>query len=76
MLKLKITKIGNSLGVVLPEETLARLKVEQWGFVFLHRGAGRVPRHRSMMKKLGVQIAEGSRDSCASSGNTFRALAK
>lgn len=29
MLKVKVTTIGNSLGVVLPKETLARLKVEK-----------------------------------------------
>ena len=29
MLELKIRKIGNSLGVVLPKESLARLKVRE-----------------------------------------------
>ena len=29
MLELKIRKIGNSLGVVLPKESLARLKVKE-----------------------------------------------
>lgn len=34
MLKLKIRKIGNSLGVVLPKETLARLKVKEGETIF------------------------------------------
>lgn len=29
MLELKIRKIGNSLGIVLPKESLARLKVKE-----------------------------------------------
>jgi putative addiction module antidote len=29
MLKVKVTQIGNSLGVILPKEALARLKVEK-----------------------------------------------
>lgn len=29
MLELKVRKIGNSLGVVLPKESLARLKVKE-----------------------------------------------
>jgi putative addiction module antidote len=32
---LKVTKIGNSLGVVLPKEALARLKVEQGDALYL-----------------------------------------
>ena len=29
MLELKVRKIGNSLGIVLPKESLARLKVKE-----------------------------------------------
>jgi putative addiction module antidote len=32
---LKITRIGNSLGVVLPKEALSRLKVEQGDALYL-----------------------------------------
>jgi putative addiction module antidote len=32
---LKITQIGNSLGVILPKEVLARLKVEKGDQIFM-----------------------------------------
>jgi putative addiction module antidote len=32
---LKLTQIGNSLGVVLPKEALARLKIEKGDEIFL-----------------------------------------
>ena len=35
MVPLKITRIGNSLGVVLPKETLSRLQVEQGDALYL-----------------------------------------
>jgi putative addiction module antidote len=35
MLALKITKIGNSLGLPLPKEALAKLRVEQGDTVYL-----------------------------------------
>jgi len=35
MLALKITKVGNSAGLVLPKEALAKLRVEQGDTVFL-----------------------------------------
>ena len=35
MLKLKISKIGNSAGLLLPREALAKLRVEQGDSVFL-----------------------------------------
>ena len=35
MLKLKISKIGNSAGLLLPREALAKLRVEQGDCVFL-----------------------------------------
>lgn len=34
MIKLKVTKIGNSLGVILPKEALARMKVESGDALF------------------------------------------
>lgn len=39
---LKIIKIGNSAGVVLPKEILARLRVELGDELFLTEGPGRV----------------------------------
>ena len=35
MFTLKLTQIGNSLGVVLPKEALARLKIEKGDEIFL-----------------------------------------
>jgi putative addiction module antidote len=35
MLALKLTRIGNSVGVVLPKEALAKLQVEQGDTLFL-----------------------------------------
>lgn len=35
MANLKLTQIGNSVGVVLPKEVLARLKVEKGDTLFL-----------------------------------------
>jgi putative addiction module antidote len=35
MQTLKITQIGNSLGVILPKEILARLKVEKGDQIFM-----------------------------------------
>jgi putative addiction module antidote len=35
MVKLKLTTVGSSTGVVLPDEVLARLKVEKGDTVFL-----------------------------------------
>ena len=35
MLALKLTQIGNSVGLILPKEVLARLKLEKGDTVFL-----------------------------------------
>ncbi len=35
MLKLKLTKIGSSVGVILPKEALSRLKVDKGDTIFL-----------------------------------------
>ena len=39
MLKLKITKIGSSTGMVLPKDALSRLKVSKGDSVFLTESA-------------------------------------
>jgi putative addiction module antidote len=39
MLKLKVTSLGSSTGMVLPKEALARLKVAKGDFVFLTESA-------------------------------------
>lgn len=74
MIKLKITKIGNSFGVVLPKEALARLKVEQGGSLFLTE----LPdgyRISVYDEELGVQLAE-ARDIMRKRRNALRELAK
>ena len=40
MLALKITKIGNSLGLLLPKEAVARLHVEEGDTVYLTESSG------------------------------------
>lgn len=37
MVALKLTKIGNSTGVILPKEVLAEMKLEQGDSIFLTR---------------------------------------
>jgi len=39
MTALKLTQIGNSVGVILPKEVLARLKVEKGDTVFVTEAA-------------------------------------
>jgi putative addiction module antidote len=42
MHKLKLTQIGNSVGVILPKEVLARLKVEKGDTLFWTEGTNGV----------------------------------
>ena len=74
MIKLKITKIGNSLGVVLPKEALARLKVEQGGTLFLTEAPDGY-RISVYDEELGVQLAE-ARSIMRKRRNALRELAK
>ena len=39
MFSLKLTKIGNSLGLILPKEVLARLQVSKGDEIFITEGA-------------------------------------
>jgi putative addiction module antidote len=74
MITLKVTKIGNSLGVILPKEALARLKVEQGGSLFLTE----LPdgyRVIAFDETIVEQVNEG-RDFMREFRETFRALAK
>jgi putative addiction module antidote len=74
MLKLKVTKIGNSLGVVLPKEALARLKVEQGDSLFLTEAPDGY-RISLYDEELGVQLAE-AREIMRKRRNALRELAK
>jgi putative addiction module antidote len=74
MLKLKITTIGSSAGVILPKEVLARLKVEKGDQVFMVEtkdGYLLTPYDPSLDEQL-----ELGRDFMKEYRDTFRALAK
>jgi putative addiction module antidote len=74
MSALKITQIGNSLGVILPKEVLARLKVSKGDSVYLTEtpdGVALSPYDPDFEEQLelGREFMNEYRD-------TFRALAK
>jgi putative addiction module antidote len=74
MLKLKITTIGSSAGVILPKEVLARLKIEKGDQVFMVEtkdGYLLTPYDPSLDEQL-----ELGRDFMKEYRDTFRALAK
>jgi putative addiction module antidote len=74
MTALKLTQIGNSLGVILPKEVIARLKVEKGDTLFLTDAATGVtlspydPELEEQLK-LGREFMHEYRD-------TFHQLAK
>lgn len=74
MFALKLTQIGNSLGVVLPKEALAQLKIAKGDTVFLTEAPGGFkltpysPEIEEQLE-LGREIMHKYRD-------TLRALAK
>ena len=75
MLDMKIRKIGNSLGVVLPKEVLSRLNVQDGDKVFLTEapdGSYRITPYDPEFEK---QIKIG-KTFMARYRNTLRALAK
>jgi putative addiction module antidote len=74
MFTLKLTQIGNSVGVVLPKEALAQLKIDKGDTVFLTETPGGfklTPYDPEIEKQLelGREIMHDYRD-------TLRALAK
>ena len=74
MQTLKLTQIGNSVGIILPKEVLARLKLEKGDTVFLTDAPGGVtitPNDPSFEEQvnLGREFMREYRD-------TFNALAK
>ncbi|HRE61920.1 MAG TPA: AbrB/MazE/SpoVT family DNA-binding domain-containing protein [Micropepsaceae bacterium] len=75
MIELKLTQIGNSVGVVIPKEVLAKLNVEKGDTLFLTEGPDGQMLLGSYDPEVAAQVAEGLafmnkyRD-------TFRALAK
>jgi putative addiction module antidote len=71
---LKLTQIGNSVGVILPKEVLARLKLEKGDTVYVTEtpdGVALTPLDPSFEQQL-----ELGRDFMREYRDTFRALAK
>ena len=71
---LKLTQIGNSVGVILPKEVLARLKVEKGDTLYVTETPGGValtPYDPSFEEQL-----ELGREFMREYRDTFRALAK
>jgi putative addiction module antidote len=75
MVELKVRKIGNSLGVVLPKEAVSRLRAEEGDRLFLVEGPGDAyqltpydPSFEKKMKKAEEIIGRYR--------NTLRALSK
>jgi putative addiction module antidote len=74
MTKLKIRKIGNSLGVVIPAEDLARQKIEEGDFLILiHTPTGL---KLEVYDEEVAQQVEAGRMIAKKYRNTLRELAK
>ena len=74
MTALKLTQIGNSVGVILPKEVLARLKLQKGDTVYLTDAANGVnlsPYDPSLEEQL-----EAGREFMHEFRDTFRQLAK
>ena len=74
MSALKLTQIGNSVGVILPKEVLARLKLEKGDTVYLTENPNGVtlsPYQPDFDEQLGA-----GREFMREYRDTFRALAK
>ena len=75
MIALKLTQVGNSVGVVLPKEALVKLGVEKGDTVYLTEGPGGDMLISTYSPDVAEEIAMGE----AFMGeyrDTFRALAK
>ena len=71
---LKLTQIGNSVGVILPKEVLARLKLEKGDVLYLSENPNGVSL-TPYQPNFDEQINAG-RDFMREYRDTFRALAK
>lgn len=74
MTTLKVTQVGNSLGVILPKEVIARLKVDKGDVLYLTDtpdGVTLTPYDPSFEDQL-----EAGREFMREYRDTFRALAK
>ncbi len=75
MSALKLTQIGNSVGVILPKEVLARLKVEKGDTLFMTEAAGGGVTLTPYDPDLEAQLALG-REFMRDFRDTFHQLAK
>lgn len=75
MVELKIRKIGNSLGVVLPREVLGHLKVSEGEHLYLIEGADGAYRLSPYDPDFDKKMRKAE-DIMARYRNTLRALAK
>jgi len=75
MLDMKVRKVGNSLGVVLPKEVLSRLNVQDGDKVFLTEAPDGSYRITPYDPEFGKQLKIGKKF-MAQYRNTLRALAK
>ena len=74
MTALKLTQIGNSVGVILPKEILARLKLEKGDTVFVTESANGV--NLSPYDPALEEEVELGREFMREYRDTFRQLAK
>ena len=75
MITLKVTQIGNSVGVILPREALARLGVKKGDALYLTDAAEGEMRVSAYSPEAARQIALGE-EIMDEFRDTFRALAK
>ena len=75
MITLKLTQIGNSVGVVLPREALLKLGVEKGDTVYLTEAPGGEMRLSAYSPAVAEEIALGEQF-MDQYRDTFRALAK
>ena len=61
MLTLKIRKIGNSLGIVLPKEALSRLKVAEGQAIFMTDAPDGSYRLTALNEEFPMQMEEAER---------------
>ncbi len=75
MIALKITQVGNSVGVVLPKEALTKLGVEKGDVLYLTESPGGEMRLSAYSAEVAEEIAMGE-TFMDEYRDTFRALAK
>ncbi len=75
MIAVKLTQVGNSVGLVLPKEALAQLGVRKGDTLYLTQAVGGEMRISAYSEEVARQIALGE-ELMDEHRDTFRALAK